>query len=110
MALSKENLYDPTDLEKSHYFAALSYPARLKILRQLEAESVMCVKQIAKDHPISKETLSDHLRILREAGLVDWVEKFPFTFYWINKTNLARAKKCCREFFEAFEYFDEIGE
>ena len=110
MACSKENLYDISDQEKSHYFSAFNHPARLKILRQLEKEGVMCVKEIAKDHPISKESLSDHLKILRDAGLVDWVERFPFTFYWINRENLARAKKCCLDFFEEFTLLENYFE
>ena len=103
MAMSKENLYPIEDQERGMYFRAMAHSARQKILRQLEEGKILCVMEILSDHPVCGETLSDHLRILREAGLVGYESCYPYIYYWINIENLAKARKCCLEFFAFFE-------
>ncbi len=103
MAVSKEYLYPEEDQQISHCHKALSHSARLAILKQLKSKGKMCVQVISLDHPISKESLSDHLKILREAQLVEWEERFPYTFYWVHEENLCKAKLKMNLFFLAFE-------
>jgi hypothetical protein len=49
------------------------------------------VQVIAKDHPIHKESLSGHLNVLRRYDLVDWEERYPYTFYSVHEENLKKA-------------------
>jgi ArsR family transcriptional regulator len=51
-------------------FAALADPARLRILAVL-ADAGRCVCDIRTEVPIAANLLSYHLRVLREAGLVE---------------------------------------
>jgi len=103
MALSKQNLYSPDDQYTSNICRAFSHSARIQILKQLKTQGSLCVQVIAKDHPISHEALSNHLKILREAHLVVWEERFPFTFYAIHKTNMQRAIRHFKAFLLLFE-------
>lgn len=103
MAVSKQNLYPIEDQETSMYAKALGHPARLKILKQLQAAGSLCVQVIAQAHPISKEALSGHLKELREAQLVNWVERFPFTFYSVNEINVKKAFDYLESFFNQFK-------
>lgn len=102
MAVSKQNLYPAEDQITSNYAKALGHPARLQILKQLQSAGSICVQVIAQTHPISKETLSGHLKSLREAQLVDWVERFPFTFYSVNEINVKKAFDYLEMFFAIF--------
>jgi DNA-binding transcriptional ArsR family regulator len=99
MAQSKQHLYDPVDQITSSYAKALGHPARIKILNQLRNAGSVCVQVIAQTHPISAEALSGHLKALREAQLVDWVERFPFTFYSVNEINVQKAFDYLASFF-----------
>jgi ArsR family transcriptional regulator len=64
---------EPTDVEAdraSAVFGALSDPVRLRILAVL-ADAGRCVCDIRSEVPIAANLLSYHLRVLREAGLVE---------------------------------------
>jgi ArsR family transcriptional regulator len=49
---------------------ALAHPIRLGILQQLAQESEMCACDLGDAFAVSQPTVSEHLRVLREAGLV----------------------------------------
>ena len=64
---------EPTSVETdraSQVFAALADPARLRILATL-ADAGRCVCDIRTAVPIAANLLSYHLRVLREAGLIE---------------------------------------
>jgi ArsR family transcriptional regulator, arsenate/arsenite/antimonite-responsive transcriptional repressor len=64
---------EPTSIESdraSLVFAALSDPARLRILATL-ADAGRCVCDIRSAVPLAANLLSYHLRVLREAGLIE---------------------------------------
>lgn len=104
MAFSKQYLYNPTDQITSGFAHALSHPARLLIIKQLITHGPCAVQVIAEAHPIHKEALSGHLKILRVAGLVKCEERFPYTFYSIDKKNLKKAYKYLSDFLEEFKF------
>lgn len=99
MAFSKQNLYRPETQIASATFKALGFPGRLEILFKLYAEGTLCVQDLALGHPISRETLSGHLKILREAGLIIAEERFPYTFYTIDENNIDKAEEVLINFF-----------
>lgn len=100
MAFSKFNLY-PQDLQLvSHIAFPLSYPGRLRILLKLHTEGTLHVAEIAKDHPISAKTLSEHLKILREAQFVTAEESYPYTYYTIHEKNMMLAEESLNTFFQ----------
>ena len=54
---------------RSSALLALGDPTRLAILEQL-AESPLAVVDLARDLPVSRPAVSQHLRVLKNAGLV----------------------------------------
>ncbi len=70
MALSKESLYLDSDRRTCNIAKAISHPARLLLLDQLK-DGPLEFCQLAEDHPLSQPALSQHLRILRRARLVE---------------------------------------
>lgn len=103
MAFSKKHLYPIDDQLLSNYAKAIAYPARLEILRTLQLKGKLTVHELWKDHPISEETFSDHIRILRTAQLIDFEERFPYTFYYINAKNLKQAEQLLLSFLAFFK-------
>jgi len=92
MAFSRSHLYQLQDQKISFFFRTLSHPARLKIIRKLSADGPCTVGSIHEFHPISLSSLSDHLEILRDAHIVDFKEKYPFTYYSLNQKNYKKLK------------------
>jgi DNA-binding transcriptional ArsR family regulator len=90
MAFSKAHLYDPNLQIISEKMKAFAYPARLQILFYLHQHGPCPVHQIAADHPISPEALSGHLAILRKAKLLSCEERFPYTYYKVNRIHMRK--------------------
>jgi ArsR family transcriptional regulator, arsenate/arsenite/antimonite-responsive transcriptional repressor len=60
---------DP-DEELARYAKALGHPARVKILRFLADRAECMAGAIAEELPLAQSTVSQHLKVLREAGLI----------------------------------------
>lgn len=68
---------------------ALGHPARLAIIRALAiAERCQC-GEIVKVLPLAQSTVSQHLKILKEAGLIAGTIEGPRSCYCLDKNNLA---------------------
>ena len=62
-------------------FKALADPSRVAILSMLSAEEEVCVCVFTDALELSQPTISHHLRILREAGLVEATRRGTWAFY-----------------------------
>lgn len=71
---------------------AIAHPARVKILRVLEARQTCVTGDVISELALAQSTVSEHLRILREAGLIQGEIEGPRTRYCINSTGLATLK------------------
>ena len=71
-------------------FKALADPNRLK-LAGLLVERARCGQELASLLGLSAPTVSHHLRVLREAGLVRESRQTPYTFYDFDLASLRRA-------------------
>lgn len=69
---------------------ALCEPKRYQVL-QLLSERGYCVRALAKKSDLSESAVSQHLKILREAGLVYGVKKGYYTHYCLDKDALGRV-------------------
>jgi ArsR family transcriptional regulator len=59
-----------TDLDLSRLAHALGAPPRVRIVRMLVRRGPRVAGDIAKELPLAPSTVSEHLRVLREAGLI----------------------------------------
>ena len=66
---------------------ALGEPKRFLLL-QLMAERGYCVRALARLSALSESAVSQHLKLLREAGLVYGVKKGYYTHYCLDKDTL----------------------
>ena len=69
---------------------ALGHPVRIKILRHLLTEDRCICGRIVEILPLAQSTVSQHLKILKESGLVQGEVEGPRTCYCINKIKLSR--------------------
>jgi ArsR family transcriptional regulator len=65
--------------------AALGDPVRLGIVLLLSKHDRLCVCDIAAAFPVGQPTVSHHLRVLREAALVDVVRRGRWAYYGLRR-------------------------
>jgi len=89
------------DTEALAKFAkALGHPTRIAILKHLENQSCCFTGDLVDILPISQSTVSQHLKELKNAGLIQGELNPPRIKYCINKQNWKLAKTLFQEFFE----------
>ena len=72
-------------------FKALSDPTRLRILRAISQTSELCECNIVPAFNLSQPTISYHLKILREAGLVKSERRGQWVWHSVNQKALLGA-------------------
>lgn len=72
---------------------ALANPARYKIFQELRARNSCQCGPLVDALPLAQSTVSEHLKRLREAGLVRGEIEGPFTCYCVDDENLAWLKQ-----------------
>ena len=82
----------PDDETLAAMAKAIAHPARLAILRLLTDRETCMTGDVVAELPLAQSTVSEHLRILREAGLIQGEIEGPRTRYCTNTTGLAMLK------------------
>lgn len=83
----------PDDDTLARLAKALGHPARVRILRLLAARQTCITGDVVAQFPLAQSTVSEHLRILREAGLVDATPDGTKSAYCISPEGLAVLKR-----------------
>jgi ArsR family transcriptional regulator, arsenate/arsenite/antimonite-responsive transcriptional repressor len=78
---------------------ALSHPARIAILTVLAERNTCVCGEIVDVMPLSQATVSQHLKVLKEAGLIDGEVSGPRSCYCLNHTALRRAEQSLEALF-----------
>jgi ArsR family transcriptional regulator len=90
------------DIQKLHYSAelarALAHPLRLKILEFLDQHPDVQVNKIYRTLNIEQSITSQHLRVLRAAGVVNFVKEGKYAKYYINYEVVKRAELAVKRF------------
>lgn len=71
----------------------LAHPLRIRILRLLAKRDSCVCGEIVEEMPVAQSTVSQHLKILKEAGLVQGEIDGPRVCYCINTESLAELKE-----------------
>jgi ArsR family transcriptional regulator, arsenate/arsenite/antimonite-responsive transcriptional repressor len=73
-------------------FKALSDPVRLRLLSLIASfeGGEACVCDLTGPFDVSQPTISHHLRVLREAGLIDCERRGTWVYYWVLPDALGR--------------------
>lgn len=100
MGLSKTNAFSEKQNQISTLSNALGHPARVAILEALaERQSCVC-GDLVDVLPLAQATVSQHLKVLKNAGLIRGEISGPKTCYCIDFTEWTQAKSILTSFFE----------
>jgi ArsR family transcriptional regulator len=86
--LSAQALASDTATELAPRFKALSDPVRLRLLSLIASAAEVCVCDLTDAFEVTGATISHHLRVLRETGLVDCERRGTWVYYWAQKEAL----------------------
>jgi predicted transcriptional regulator len=95
--------YYTVDQEKlAKYAKALSHPVRVFVMDFLANNIDKCCYSgdMAEELPIARSTLSEHLKELKKAGLIQGEINPPYIKYCINRENWDEAKLLLNNFFK----------
>src|SRR5882672_3411191 len=84
-----EPLSDGERDELAARFRALADPTRVAIVNALSATDEVCVCNLTEAFELSQPTISHHLKILREAGVVDCTRRGTWAYYRLVPETLA---------------------
>ncbi|MGN8647782.1 ArsR/SmtB family transcription factor [Gracilibacillus sp. HCP3S3_G5_1] len=79
----KEALYNALQ-DCTEIFKALADPVRQDILLMFMVSKRLNVTQIVEQSPMSRPTISHHLKIMKMAGLLDSRKEATEVFYWLT--------------------------
>ena len=82
----------------ARYAKAMSHPIRMYILDLLSKQSCCYSGDLSEVLPIAKSTLSQHLKELKNAGLIQGEIEPPKIKYCLNQENWEEAKKLFKNF------------
>ncbi len=88
------------DLQEIARFAkALSHPVRVYILKKLAGLNACCYSgDLVDELPVGRSALSQHLKELKHAGLIQGEIEAPFIKYCLNKENWQKLKVAFAEY------------
>lgn len=82
--------------EQANLFSVLADPTRLKLLRLLSKQqepTALCVNALAYQLGVTQSAVSQHLRVLKSAGLVKGERRGYRIHYFINEEALIQAQQ-----------------
>jgi ArsR family transcriptional regulator, arsenate/arsenite/antimonite-responsive transcriptional repressor len=82
----------------ARYAKAMGHPIRLYVLELLSKQSCCYSGDLTEELPIVKSTLSQHLKELKDAGLIQGETEAPKIKYCIHKENWKEAQDLFKEF------------
>ncbi|GIV35960.1 MAG: transcriptional regulator [Cyclobacteriaceae bacterium] len=102
MGLTKTESFTEAEVELAKLAKALAHPARISIIRLLINKKNCICGEIVDELPLSQSTVSQHLRELKEAGLIKGNITGTRVCYCIDEKSWRKAKKLFGELFEDF--------
>jgi len=102
----KENLPDKSDCSSplsskeaqiiAERLKALAHPARLQILQYLGMRKYCCCNDFCASIPLAQSTISQHLKILSTAGIIDYKPAGNCSHYSLNPDALGEVMSALR--------------
>ncbi|MGW4643363.1 ArsR/SmtB family transcription factor [Sphaerisporangium sp. NPDC004334] len=96
--MAREPLGGADAAELARMFKALSDPVRLRLLSLIASHEggEACVCDLIGPFDVSQPTISHHLKVLREAGLVGSQRRGTWVYYWVLPVALNRLSTLLR--------------
>ncbi|MDD3321615.1 MAG: metalloregulator ArsR/SmtB family transcription factor [Paludibacter sp.] len=98
--MSDKSVTTDKQIRIARYAKAMGHPVRMYILEVLSKQSCCYSGNLSDELPIAKSTLSQHLKELKAAGLIQGEIEAPRVRYCINKENWKEAQQLFKHFLD----------
>jgi DNA-binding transcriptional ArsR family regulator len=98
--MDKKQLFTDDQKKAARYAKAMSHPVRMYVLELLSKQSCCYSGDLSEVLPIAKSTLSQHLKELKDAGLIQGEIESPKIKYCLNRNNWEEAKLLFKKSFD----------
>ena len=96
--MSGKNPVTEDQKKAARYAKAMGHPIRMYILELLSNQSCCYSGDLTEILPVVKSTVSQHLKELKEAGLIQGEIEAPKVKYCLNKKNWEEAQRLFKNF------------
>ena len=100
MGLIKAEMFTDDQNQLALYFKAFGHPARVAIIQHLFKINACVCGDLVEEIGLAQPTISQHLKELKNAGLIQGELKPPKIRYCINTENWEKAKSLFQQFFD----------
>ena len=90
--------YDARDEQLAAFAKAMGHPVRIQILRILNTQACCYTGDLTDQFPLAQSTVSQHLKALKDAGLIQGEILPPKVRYCLNKANWKTAQRLFSDF------------
>ncbi len=101
--IHNESDYYEEDIQLAEVCKAIAHPARIQILRIIVAKQNCTVSQLVKKMNLAQSTVSQHLKALKDAGLVKTVSQGVSTVLSVKIKSLKNAEKALKFLTQALD-------
>ncbi len=92
MTRTKNDLFLPDEMRLSELAKALAHPARIAILKMLAEKNSCICGEIVDELPLAQATVSQHLKELKNVGLIKGEIDGPKVCYCLNTDGIAELR------------------
>lgn len=97
-SMAKKSVTTERQQKTARYAKAMGHPVRMYVLELLANQSCCYSGDLSEELPIAKSTLSQHLKELKDAGLIQGEIELPRIKYCLNKENWKEAQLLFKDF------------
>jgi DNA-binding transcriptional ArsR family regulator len=102
MGLTKTTGFSKAEIELAELAKALAHPARIAILKHLIARKSCICGDIVDELPLSQSTVSQHLKELKEAGIIKGNISGTSVCYCIDEKMWKKAGSLIQQLFDSY--------
>jgi DNA-binding transcriptional ArsR family regulator len=103
MGATKSYEFTATENQLARYAKALAHPARVAILKLLAKKQTCVCGDIVDELPLSQSTVSQHLKELKEAGLIKGEIEGVKVCYCIDEREWKKAQVWLNQLFDTYK-------
>lgn len=98
--MSRQNNITEDQKKAARYAKAMGHPVRMYVIELLSKQSCCYSGDLSEILPIAKSTLSQHLKELKNSGLIQGEIETPKVRYCLNKENWKEAQTLFKRFLD----------
>ncbi len=107
MGISKTEQFNTKQNQLAKYAKALAHPARIAIIEHILKTKQCICNDLVDKMPLSQSTISQHLKELKQAGIIKGEIDGTKMCYCIDQKEWEKAKETINELFNAYNKADE---